>query len=405
MPTTPEGVANNYLPPSSRDLGCPPNPELLRNLWRLSPQIRRAQATRVRDVVRAAAEDRGLPYVWVGQPDHAFLKYSSTNDLHVDIWFADIALSEHIDDRVVKAALELGHVRFDAKSGPTWRRARSTRLKTANIETLHLLNKYMVFPHHHQSQDSLSTNVIVFREPGHVELTIVCHGEESHSFYVAIGENHVALPDPLEFKAVTNTNHQGGNFQGWMFKRCNSTTSHDVAFDVAPGTEIQIAIRTLLKPTFSITWAGEVRVVFSPDVNMLRLQAARVHFAGNQWDYGSKLQDGAMPADWYFPVRECSYGMLTINCPNQPHPVLAMTFSGDFMTPSLCHACMKNVAVETTWKEMAKAQHLSRSGVGIVGAAISGVGVKVQAYWCAASHMHKLYALSAPWITISIEIF
>jgi len=85
----------------------------------------------------------------------------------------------------------------------------------------------MAFPHHHQirdSRDTRSVNIIEFREPGLVRLDIECPVLAGEEFYVAVGENHGALPDPYEFQAVLKIDPHGGNFRHWTFVRCNASS-------------------------------------------------------------------------------------------------------------------------------------------------------------------------------------
>ena len=57
------------------------------------------------------------------------LSYSNENRLHVDIWMADISLDELVDERPVKANLQLKPVAFPLDPEGMWKRAVSARLQ------------------------------------------------------------------------------------------------------------------------------------------------------------------------------------------------------------------------------------------------------------------------------------
>lgn len=65
--------------------------------------VRRADYYAAASATTAAIQDGGLPYRFSLHRDRAMLYYSDNNSLHVDMWQAEIALSEPVDDRSVQA--------------------------------------------------------------------------------------------------------------------------------------------------------------------------------------------------------------------------------------------------------------------------------------------------------------
>jgi len=90
---------------------------------------------------------------------------------------------------------------------------------------------------------------------------------------------------------------------------------------VSQGTQLQVAVLPLVGQPLPVTWVGEMKMQFAPEIASLQLQNSRVHTVGAYWDYGSQLLDAGLPGEWFFPLRECGYGLLTIVCPNRPQQV------------------------------------------------------------------------------------
>lgn len=247
-------------------------------------------------------------------------------------------------------------------------------------DALHFIHKYMHFPHHHQGREEASVNAIVFHEAGVFNYTLTCPSGGRDTFYVAVGENHARLPDELEFTAVAETKPSEGLFQHWRYIRCDDSSSHTFSLQVSAGTQLGVAVRPERGQNMATTWRGNLQIHFAPDASQLQLKGARVQFYGTQWDYGSTLTDSPMPANWYFPLRLCAYGLLTLQCPSDPPPILAMLFGHGFMQSSLCHACLSNPPVENLWKELAKMKHLN-GGFRAEGATPGSTGVAVMADW------------------------
>ena len=165
--------------------------------------------------------------------------------------------------------------------------------------------------------------------------------------------------------------------------------------NISAGSELRIEVLPVADQVFPITWSGELHLKFTPNVEFLQLQASRVYRQMTRWDEDqSVIRDGRMPALWYFPVRQCSYGLLTILCPNRPHPILTATYGESYMQPNLCHHCENASDITSAWWKIAEQTMerpignldekepwtLSDAVVG-EGAKAGGFGVKVEAIW------------------------
>jgi len=133
-------------------------------------------------------------------------------------------------------------------------------------------------------------------------------------------------------------------------------------------------------PPSGLSWAGDVHCTFTPELELLQLQALRIK-ERSDWDDGSDTIDGEKAAEWFFQLQECSYGVLRILCPAQPHPILVSLYGKDYMTPALCHHC-RNQAVEHEWSQMLQEHHWLEAGKVLPGARAGEPGVVVDAARC-----------------------
>jgi len=162
---------------------------------------------------------------------------------------------------------------------------------------------------------------------------------------------------------------------------------------VSQGTELRVAVQPVADQALPVTWVGEVHLHFTPNVDLLRLHASRVVTLGSSWDLGSQVLDVGMPADWIFPLRECNYGLLTIFCPNKPHPVLVEEYGSEYMTPDMCHHCdaeadqRRHQNMKNSWEEIMAAalgQNLEGNVISVGADELGGsggIGLKVNAMW------------------------
>jgi len=254
------------------------------------------------------------------------------------------------------------------------------------------MQRYMSFPHEPDGGQSATTNTIVFHEAGQANLTADCNNVgPGQSFFVAIGEAHGALPDPLTFAALlvmTDKDSFEVDFYGWKYVNCSDPVPSTLSLDVTAGVEIQVAVLATPGQPFPATWEGALQIHFTPDREGTLLRAAQVKHYRAGYNLGSLLSDGKMPASWIFPLRQCSYGMLTILCPNQPKSVLAFEYGRSFMDPSMCHNCQAKVGLlpklDDKWEDIEKSvlkQAMKQEGALVEGSKVGGFGVKVSAQW------------------------
>lgn len=244
----------------------------------------------------------------------------------------------------------------------------------------------MGFPHEASNVPGTVTNTIVFRTEGRVEFVLMCNVAPGQGFFVAIGHDHSAAPDPLEFAAVLTVGALNRSFYGWRYFACNGTepdvASNIYSLTVSQGTQVQVAVVAIPGQAFPVTWQGVIKIGFAPNVAESYLRSSQVMHSFPDYTYGSGMSDGKMPTSWVFPLRQCTYGQITILCPNEPRLVLSFLYGRDFMTPSLCHHCRDIGAgnnFQQAWKKATKVQMdkaQSVQGNAVTGATIGGVGVK-----------------------------